>query len=154
MHVRTWQHAYQGQLPADFLHSLSIEKRVQSWQEHLSTSANNATVWVAEENNTIIGFCGVGPSRDEDAHPTTGELYTIYIDPNEMGKGVGSRLMAEGLKTLKEQGFIEATLWVLETNQKARRFYESRGWFPDGATKTEPRDGFQLNEMRYYIWLT
>jgi shikimate kinase len=95
----------------------------------------------------------VGPSSDSDANPETGTLYAIYIDPNYMGQGIGSQLMAKGLETLKVQNFKEATLWVLDTNAKTRRFYESRDWAEDGAKKTEPGDGFDLNETRYRISL-
>jgi len=45
-----------------------------------------------------------------------------------------------------------AILWVLESNRRARRFYEIAGWIPDGDAKTENRpDGIQLREVRYRI---
>lgn len=153
VHIGSWQFAYRGQLPDSFLDSLSVEGRTRYWQENLSNLTNPSTTWVAAVNGTIIGFCVVGPSSDDDANPETGTLYAIYIDSNYMGQRVGSKLMAKGLATLKEQGFKEATLWVLDTNTKARRFYESRGWAEDGAKKTEPGDGFDLTETRYRIVL-
>ena len=153
-HVATWQFAYRGQLPDAFLDSLSIEKRVQTWQKILSNPSSGSAVWVAEAQGDILGFCAVGPSQDADATPETGHLYAIYVDPNQIGQGLGSQLMARGLETLKAQGFKEATLWVLDTNEKTRKFYESRGWSEDGAKKTEPGEGFVFNETRYRISLT
>ncbi len=47
------------------------------------------------------------------------------------------------------QGYRRATLWVLEANQRARRFYEARGWTPDGTSKIDDRGSFQLHEVRY-----
>jgi hypothetical protein len=41
----------------------------------------------------------------------------------------------------------------LETNEKTRHFYESKGWKEDGAKKTESKDGFELKEVRYRITL-
>jgi hypothetical protein len=38
-----------------------------------------------------------------------------------------------------------STLWVLEGNAQARRFYERRGWSPDGAA----REAFGVLELRY-----
>jgi len=70
-----------------------------------------------------------------------------------MRKGVGSKLIDKSVETLKQQGFKEATLWVLDTNEKTRRFYEWKGWKEDGAQKTETRDGFELKEVRYRIML-
>lgn len=39
--------------------------------------------------------------------------------------------------------------WVLDTNVRGRRFYESANWTPDGAVKVDKRDGFELREVRY-----
>jgi Tfp pilus assembly protein PilP len=44
---------------------------------------------------------------------------------------------------------VRDPLWVLASNERARAFYGARGWRPDGGTKTEPREGFSLNEVRY-----
>ena len=153
VHVGTWQFAYRGQMPDALLDSLSVERRTKFWQGALSNPNNPGTVWVAEENKKIIGFCSVGASEDDDREPATGQLYAIYVDSDSIGKGVGSKLMDRGLETLKEKGFKEATLWVLATNEKTRRFYESKGWKEDGAQKTEPYEGFDLNEIRYRITL-
>src|SRR5215217_423186 len=92
VHVVTWQFAYRGQMPNAFLDSLSVEGRTNFWKETLSISNNLPVVWVAEENKKIVGFCSVGISRDVDQSPETGEVYAIYVDPNSMGKGIGSKL--------------------------------------------------------------
>jgi hypothetical protein len=42
-----------------------------------------------------------------------------------------------------------ATLWVLQDNARARRFYSQAGWAADGAAKTDDVDGFPLLEVRY-----
>ena len=153
VHVGTWQFAYRGQMPDAFLNSLSVENRAKFWQETLSIPNSVPVVWVAEENDKVVGFCSMGMSRDDDRKPETGEIYAIYVDSNSMGKGVGSKLMDKGVETLRQNGFEEATLWVLDTNEKTRRFYESKGWKEDGAIKTELQDGFELKEVRYRIML-
>ena len=50
---------------------------------------------------------------------------------------------------LREAGFREAALWVLDTLERARRFYAADGWQPDGATKIDERPGRTLSEVRY-----
>jgi hypothetical protein len=57
------------------------------------------------------------------------------------------------LASLYEAGFAEATLWVLDKNVRARRFYERGGWRPDGTSKDDAREGFTLHEVRYRIGL-
>ena len=36
-------------------------------------------------------------------------------------------------------------------NARARRFYEREGWALDGTVKSEPREDFTMDEVRYAI---
>ena len=78
-----------------------------------------------------------------------GELLAIYLEPDAVGKGIGRVLFERSVEDLRERGYDVATLWVLETNARAPRFYEAAGWSADGATKTEERPGAVLREVRY-----
>ena len=54
------------------------------------------------------------------------------------------------LARARERRFKTLTLWVLEDNPRARRFYEAVGFTPDGATKSEKlREDVVLHEVRY-----
>jgi ribosomal protein S18 acetylase RimI-like enzyme len=154
IHVRTWQHAYRGQIPDDYLDSLSILERTERWQRILANPGLQEQTFVAEIDGTLVGFCSVGKSRNEGTDATVGELYALYVAPHPMNKGAGSALVEAGKVYLIEQGFKSATLWVLETNQNARQFYESKGWRADGTKFTEERPGFVLHELRYAVSLT
>ena len=48
-------------------------------------------------------------------------------------------------------GFRDVTLWVLEENWNARRFYEKYGFHLDGGTRRYPKT--QVPEVRYRIRL-
>jgi GNAT superfamily N-acetyltransferase len=106
-------------------------------------------MWVAERDG-IVGFAGAGPSRDADEE---GELYAIYIDASEWGRGTGDALMGVVLDHLRTR-FDTATLWVLDANARARRFYEKYGWAFDGAVEDFARANFVIPEVRYRIDLT
>jgi ribosomal protein S18 acetylase RimI-like enzyme len=149
--VETWQYAYKGQLPDDFLKSLSVEEKQKKWTEIPSHPLPKAKVFVGVADHRIVGYCTMGASRDDDAGNTVGELMAIYTDTDFMNQGIGSALMAEGLAYLKATGFKQATLWVLTSNQKTRHFYEHKGWSADGRTKTDQKPGFALHETRYTI---
>lgn len=153
IHVETWQCAYRGQLPDALLDNLSVEQRTKRWEETLSKPQPGLVTFVAEIGGVIVGFCSVGSCRDDDMDGDTGELRSIYVAPESMSKGAGSRLHAQGLERLREQGYKKAILWVLTSNEKARQWYERRGWMVEGKTKTVERDGFPLYEMRYMIRL-
>ncbi len=155
VHVKTWQSHYKGQVPDDYLDSLSIEKRTNVWIKIFSNQKPKTASFVSGEEGVILGFCSVGPSRDVGVPHETGELYSIYLDSSKQGQGIGSVLMKAGLDFLKEQGFKKATLWVLKTNVKTISFYEARGWKADGTEMKDEKNGFVFEEIRYSIdlWL-
>jgi ribosomal protein S18 acetylase RimI-like enzyme len=80
-------------------------------------------------------------------------LYAIYVLPDFRNEGLGSSLMADDLNSLKAAGFRKATLWVLESNAPSRAFYERRGWFASGRTKTERWRDFDFVEVEYRLSL-
>lgn len=90
----------------------------------------------------------VQASRDEDG-AGVGEVTAIYLLDSHWGQGAGRELMAAAVEHLGAAGFTEATLWVLESNARARRFYEAAGWRPDGTVKVDESRGFPLREVRY-----
>ncbi|MGH9765461.1 MAG: GNAT family N-acetyltransferase, partial [Blastocatellia bacterium] len=81
VHVKTWQHAYKGQLPDDYLASLSIEQRTEMWNKILAKQEKNSHCLVAETEGVIVAWCSVGPNRDKDMADNTGELWGIYVLP-------------------------------------------------------------------------
>jgi GNAT superfamily N-acetyltransferase len=148
VHVRAWQWAYRGQVPDTFLASLSVPGRTDVWRRWLD-DPDGSCIWVAEIEGRIVGFVSAGRCRDEDAEPGTGEVYAIYIEADRLDTGLGRRLIQTATRWLRTSSFSCATLWVLDSNDRARRFYEKAGWVRDGATKVDDREGFSLHEIRY-----
>lgn len=152
VHVRSWQAAYRGLLSQDFLDGLDVEKRSATWQQWLARVDWPGTgVFVAEENFTIVGFAGFSPSRDDDAGPRTAQLATFYLLEDVWGRGIGRALLASVIDSWRRADFLEATLWVLESNHRARGFYEHFGWRADGAAKRDDALGLALDEIRYRL---
>ena len=104
---------------------------------------------VLEEDEAVVGFCHFSPTRDDDAARATGEVTAIYLLPSHWRRGGGSRLLARAVEALTAAGFRRATLWVLDGNCRARRFYERHGWHADGSIKVDDRGTFHLRELRY-----
>ena len=141
--VRGWRTAYRHVLPADALDGMPIDGG--RWRGRLESPPAGWSTFVAEGDGAVLGFAAVGPSRDE---PGIGELYAIYVEPDEWSTGAGRALLRRAEAEL-EREYAEATLWVLEDNPRARRFYEIAGWAADGARKAEPRWGVRAPEVRY-----
>jgi GNAT superfamily N-acetyltransferase len=150
VHIRAWQDAYRGLMPQGYLDSLSLKRRCEDWERILAeTDWPRAGVFVAQGCAGVVGFAHVGPARDDDAGGDAGEVNAIYVLASVWGTGAGRALMTAGVETLRDAHFGEATLWVLGTNARARRFYEVAGWSIDGAERTEELRGFPVREVRY-----
>ena len=150
IHVTAWQVAYKGLIPQSYLDNLSIAKREQNWSNILNNSKTQTIV--QEINSNVVGFANFGNTRDEDKNSNvTGEITSIYLNPKHWRKGLGTEIFQFILSEMKNQEFIEVTLWVLDTNQTACSFYQKMGLKPDGATKIDIRENFELKEIRYSI---
>jgi GNAT superfamily N-acetyltransferase len=67
-----------------------------------------------------------------------GWLVGLYVVPERWGAGVADALHDRALELVRDRGATDCRLWVLETNQRARRFYERRGWRENGDTRVVP----------------
>ncbi len=161
VHVQSWKGGYQGLLPDAVLDGLSVERREQWWSQWLAELGQRDRILVAECDGQVVGFASVGQSRDLDADDRAAEVYAIYVHPDCWGHGIGRALMRHSVDELLRAGFREARLWVLETNQRARRFYEAADWYFDGTSKPhivgrdgEPDEAVEVTVVRYRLALT
>jgi GNAT superfamily N-acetyltransferase len=151
VHVASWRDAYRGLLPDEYLDTLSVEEREARRLVWFADPEPGSGVLVAEEGGRIVGFASFGPSRDDDASDGVGEVPAIYVDPGAVGAGIGRELFAAATRALRDGGFRRATLWVLEANERARRFYERAGWTWDGAVSTHQFECANEPVVRYAI---
>jgi len=145
LHVRSWQVAYRGLVPDDYLAGLSVEQRLSRWQERFGQGSNGEYAIVADER--IVGLCIQGASRDEGGE--VGEIHAFYLHPDSWGKGYAHPAMQLALDSLRAHGYLAAALWVLEANTRARRFYQRAGFSPDGTRKELTIGGTAVWELRY-----
>lgn len=85
-----------------------IETMTVFWGDMLAIE----TAWVAEEGGSVVGFC----VREDD------NITGLYIARAARSKGVGKRLL-----DLAKQDRDWITVWALELNTEARRFYRREG---------------------------
>jgi L-amino acid N-acyltransferase YncA len=149
VHVRSWQAAYRGHLPDNVLDGFSVDRRARFWRSFIGAGRSGEHVYVVVEQGTVCGFAHAGACRDSAAPARTGEISSIYLAPEVWGTGLGRALMRTCVDRLVEDGHREAVLWVLVTNDRARRFYEAAGWACDNTCKTEEMSGTTVTETRY-----
>lgn len=146
VHVVAWQSAYRGILPGEFLAGLDRDARTRWWHSFIE---GGGRVHVADADG-VVGFCLADTSADEG----WGEILAIYVHPDHWGQGHGRELIRAGMSTLAAKGHERALLWVLEANERGRRFYERQGWTVGKPIRVEEIGGVQVTELRYERDLT
>lgn len=130
----------------------NVEARVRRWRAWLSDS--KIDVIVGELDGEIVGLCALLPGSDSDLDPSKeAEIPTLYVHPNHWHNGYGQALCRETLRVARSRGFVSVVLWVVDMNKRARDFYLSFGFNPDGATRPEPHSAEPLTASRYRIAL-
>ena len=153
VHVRSWQSAYRGLLPDDVLAGLSIPDREQFWSDVLTARPPYTRTVAATIAGVIVGFAATGPPLvpADRADPTVGDLYALYVAPDVWRRGIGTQLHAAALDRLRSCGFTHAGLWVLDTNERALRFYYRHGWTDTGRSQLDRGPGdTELHERRLH----
>jgi ribosomal protein S18 acetylase RimI-like enzyme len=151
-HVRVaaWRAAYRGLMPDSYLDRADLEDaEAEHLRDRLQSIGDRTHVSVAELGGRIVGYCTYGDAGDDDAEPARGAIYALYIHPDVWRHGIGRQLLVYASHYLKAQGFGEATLFVVEGNMRARRFYEQAGWKTDGHRRIYEWPGFSLPVLRY-----
>jgi GNAT superfamily N-acetyltransferase len=170
VHVRSWQAAYRGLLPQSYLDALDPDRSVGRWQTILEATrwpSTGTLVLVDGDSDPparsdtnddgqpgVIGFAGMSASREDDEDPLiVGELQTFYLHPDVWRRGGGSTLLQAVQGQLTRAGFQIATAWVLETNARARTFYEHHQWHFDGTSKPHDWGTFTVTDVHYRLSL-
>jgi GNAT superfamily N-acetyltransferase len=154
----SWFAAYHGIIPATIIDQATAPDggarirqsfRLRPWQR-----------MIAAVETDIVGYASFGPERDVMdmpwPHPLTtagsdgqvAELYALYVHPSWWSTGTGRALMDQVLTKVRMAGYRCITLWVLEANSRARRFYRRAGFAPDGSRHVLDDLG-GVTEIRY-----
>ncbi len=112
-------------------------ERIDRWRSDLAAPVPHRW-WVATRDGVIVGFAGIGPSRDP-IDPNLGELDTIAVEPSHWRTGAGRALMSQALHSLAADGYRQAIVWTLANYPRGARFYESTGWQRNGAVRADGR---------------
>ena len=153
IHVRSWQEAYAGLMPAEYLANLSLENRIQQWNQTLSEG--KSTVLLAKLAGETVAWICFGPTRDSDAPANCAEIYAIYSLAAHHGNGLGRALWLACKAQLQAQAYTRVTLWVIADNARARRFYAAAGFSLEENSNTEfSLAGARLWEVRYGLDLS
>jgi GNAT superfamily N-acetyltransferase len=152
----TWRAAYEGIIPAEILARVTgdVNRNRGTFRSH-PTRPLLAAVGPSDE---VVGYASYGPERAADGTfgplPGSGgavcaaELYAIYVSPDRWSSGAGRALMEHVLDGAHNAGYSDISLWVLDKNKRARRFYERAGFTLTGEQQVLAGLGGVI-EVRY-----
>jgi GNAT superfamily N-acetyltransferase len=137
LHRACWQEAY-GPYAAPHLLAAAVADHAdweRRWHQQLTGGPpRQLAVHEGAGGEELLGFAVVGTSRDPDL-AAGDELYALYVREQWWGTGIGQALLDAVL------GAAACSLWVLEDNSRARRFYQRNGFVPDGSRELYERLG-------------
>jgi L-amino acid N-acyltransferase YncA len=142
IHVAGYEDAYRGLLPDAVLDVRTLELRRRVWGERLAREHGAEFTDVAEIDGVVGAFhSGRGASAEECGAESsaTGCWESLYTDPVHLGGSAGMllgfALHRQMLERMAALGFTDAVAFVVEGNDRARRFFLATGWALDGTTR-------------------
>ena len=99
--------------------------------------------YVAEEDGQIVGCGAIGPYWDSAVESS---LFTIFVDPDWQGRGVGRRIM-EALEA--DEFFLRARRVEIPASITGCGFYRRLGYdYRDGVDAPDDEGLFRLEKYR------
>ena len=146
--ARSWRGAYQGLIDPVYLNRLPEEYWLPAMRSWLSSGRMYG--FIAEADGSPLGSVIFGRGRDED-HADWGEIVSLYVLPEAMGRGVGSALLKEALAALSEDGYDRAYLWAIQDNERADAFYRKHGFIPTEDRIQYKIGSWDMTDIRYIL---
>jgi len=146
LHLASWRATYTGELSQAFHDSQDAAAWAAEWRGQL---ADGVMVILAKGADRLDGFAACGPVRGKAPNPVEWEIYNIHVDPARRGGGLGGMLFNAAAELGRQRGARQLVLWVVGTNNPARRFYEARGMQCDGGEQEHVLGHETLHEVRY-----
>ena len=144
IHAKSWLFAYSDIVPNEIIIEHNA-RWLMIWNKILAN--NKESHYVVTLDDVVIGFLTIAVSRDKDLKESFFEIIGLYLAPEYIDAGYGKQTMDWIKNEIKSRGYNKISLWVLEENNRARRFYEKAGFESDGESK--PSGLADTQEVRY-----
>ena len=127
-YLASWRAAYKDLLAPDVLEPEVAKRAEYDWGSEIRSGRTHVALAVDEER-PVVGV--VQASAPPGGPRDLPEITMLYVVPEYWGGAVARELLAVGTDWMVQQGWSGARLRVVETQARARRFYEREGWQPD-----------------------
>lgn len=133
VYIAAWHDTYAAILSKRLLCAMTPAGQAARWRAAIRANGREQ-VLVAESQEVIVGMTSFGPSRDKGMG-FEGEVYTLYVDPDHFGCGIGRALLTGAFAMLGARGLSSCIIWAHASNP-ARYFYEALGGRLSGERTT------------------
>jgi ribosomal protein S18 acetylase RimI-like enzyme len=149
LHAESWRRTYRGMMRDEFLDGDVLTNRCHAWRDLMTTLGAGKLVLLAEDGAHLAGFICV--TGDEDVLWGS-YVNNLHVATSHMRRGVGKALMGHAARWLRDSYARSSIyLWVMQRNDRARRFYEALGAANVGERSLlDPGGGSALNCR--YVW--
>ena len=146
IYALSWKSGYRGIIPQPYLDALPLDR----WADKLGNTGYESfrADYILSDYGKFIATSSICRARNEE-YNGWGEIMSIYVLPEEFRKGYGRALFAYVSDRLRENGYSDIYLWVLEENRRARWFYEKMGFWASGDRIVQNIGGKDCAEIRY-----
>lgn len=104
-------------------------KTMADWQVWFDAhNVDNHPLYVAEVDKKVVGYASLSSYRPKEAYKTTVEL-SIYVSPDQRGKGVATALMGHLLDVAGDMQDVHTIVSVITAaNQASVRLHQKFGF--------------------------
>jgi phosphinothricin acetyltransferase len=123
--VNIYNHAVDEKFATADTEYVSVESKMNWFEQH---SIDTYPIYVAEENNEIVGWCSLSPHRPgRKALRTVAEI-SYYIHKDHRRKGIASSLITYTIGKAKHLGFKNLITILLDLNKPSIYLLEKFGF--------------------------
>ncbi|MBI3715057.1 MAG: GNAT family N-acetyltransferase [Betaproteobacteria bacterium] len=124
LHADSWRVAYRDIYPRYFLEEELDRDRVRHWRQRVpELRTAGGQIFLARVRGRAAGFLCIEVKR-----PGLAYVDNLHVLPQFQRLGIASALIEYGADWARQRGCERMTLYVLEQNLPARRFYRRTGW--------------------------
>lgn len=135
--TESWKAAFDRILAPELLKRLTdFQKNEEMYQRLLQAGKGNGYILSVHDKPHCIAWWDL--TREQNM-PGYAEIICIHSLPENWHQGFGGKMMDRLLFDITCAGYSDVMLWVFAENDRARKFYEAKGFSATG--KTQPAYG-------------
>lgn len=149
LHLHSWKTTYRGTLSDAYLDGAAAAERDAVWKQRLNSPTPAQRVWLAEQDEAVLGFCCLYLDHD----PRWGSyLDNLHVAQPAQGQGLGKRLLATAAQAMAQE-YVQQGLYLYcnQSNTAGQYFYQYLGGQVDGEQIWDAPDGSRVATLRY-VW--